>query len=114
MQVGATVGHARHSGDLRKFIEWGKKIIISKVQKFPLVLEGIGDEHRKRNCVIIIDEAHWIQYGKGVAAVSEALSDPEDTINDTLEKQMAARKMLTNVSYFAFTATPTNRTLDMY
>jgi type I restriction enzyme R subunit len=42
MQVGATVGHARHREDLRKFIESGKKIIISTVQKFPYVLEEIA------------------------------------------------------------------------
>ena len=47
-QVGATVGHAEHSGDLRKFIESGKKIIISTVQKFPFILDEIGDEHRGR------------------------------------------------------------------
>ena len=47
-QVGATVGHAEHSGDLRKFIEDGKKIIISTVQKFPFILDEIGDEHRGR------------------------------------------------------------------
>ena len=47
-QVGATVGHAEHSGDLRKFIEGGKKIIISTVQKFPFILDEIGDEHRDR------------------------------------------------------------------
>ena len=47
-QVGATVGHAEHSGDLRKFIEGGKKIIISTVQKFPFILDEIGDEHRGR------------------------------------------------------------------
>ena len=41
-QVGATVGHAEHSGDLRKFLESGKKIIISTVQKFPFVLDEIG------------------------------------------------------------------------
>jgi type I restriction enzyme R subunit len=114
MQVGSTVGHARHSGDLRKFIEAGKKIIISTVQKFPFVLEEIGDQHRGRNFGIIIDEAHSSQSGKAAAAVSEALSDPEDTINDALEKRMAARKMLTNASYFAFTATPKNRTLEMF
>jgi type I restriction enzyme R subunit len=45
-QVGATVGHAEHSGDLRKFIEEGKKIIITTVQKFPFILDEIGDEHR--------------------------------------------------------------------
>ena len=47
-QVGATVGHAEHSGDLRKFIEGGKKIIISTVQKFPFILDEIGSEHRGR------------------------------------------------------------------
>ncbi len=45
-QVGATVGHAEHSGDLEKFIESGKKIIISTVQKFPFILEEIGNEQR--------------------------------------------------------------------
>ena len=47
-QVGATVGHAEHSGDLRKFIEEGKKIIITTVQKFPFILDEIGNEHRGR------------------------------------------------------------------
>ena len=57
-QVKATVGHAEHSGDLRKFIEDGKKIIISTVQKFLFILKEIGDEQRERNFAIIIDEAH--------------------------------------------------------
>jgi type I restriction enzyme R subunit len=113
-QVGATVGHAEHAGDLRKFIESGKKIIISTVQKFPFILDEIGDEHRGRSFAIIIDEAHSSQGGKTSAAVSEALVDPEDTINDALQERMEARKMLTNASYFAFTATPKNRTLEMF
>ena len=114
MQVGSTVGHAERSGDLRKFLESGKKIIISTVQKFPHILDEIGDEHRGRSFAIIIDEAHSSQGGKTSAALSEALNDPEDTINDALEKRMAARKMLTNASYFAFTATPKNKTLQMF
>jgi type I restriction enzyme R subunit len=113
-QVSATVGHAKHSGDLRKLIEGGKKIIISTVQKFPFILDEIGDEHRGRRFAIIIDEAHSSQGGKTAAAMSEALADPEDTVNDALEKRMAARKMLTNASYFAFTATPKNKTLEMF
>ncbi len=113
-QVGETVGHAEHSGDLRKFIEAGKKIIISTVQKFPFILDEIGDEHRNRRFGIIIDEAHSSQGGKTAAAMSEALSDPEDTINDALQRRMDARKMLTNASYFAFTATPKNKTLEMF
>ena len=113
-QVGATVGHAEHSGDLRKFIESGKKIIISTVQKFPHILDEIGDDHRGRRFAIIIDEAHSSQGGKTAAAMSEALSDPEDTVNDALQKRMEARKMLNNASYFAFTATPKNKTLEMF
>jgi type I restriction enzyme R subunit len=123
MQVGATVGHARRSGDLREFIEQGKKIIVSTVQKFPFILDEIATEGSK-TFAIIIDEAHSSQGGKTSAAMSEALGgaqsgddddhDPEDAINDALERRMAARKMLANASYFAFTATPKNKTLEMF
>jgi type I restriction enzyme R subunit len=113
-QVGATVGHADHSGDLRKFIESGKKIIISTVQKFPHILDEIGDHHRGRSFAIIIDEAHSSQGGKTAAAMSEALADPEDEINDALQKRMDARRMLERASYFAFTATPKNKTLETF
>ncbi|MDP2683346.1 MAG: type I restriction endonuclease subunit R [Deltaproteobacteria bacterium] len=122
MQVGATVGHAERSGDLRKFIEEGKKIIVSTVQKFPFILDEISTEGSK-TFAIVIDEAHSSQGGKTSAAINEALTakkkdddepDPEDTVNEALEKRMAARKMLTNASYFAFTATPKNKTLEMF
>jgi type I restriction enzyme R subunit len=123
MQVGATVGHAEHSGDLRKFIEEGKKIIVSTVQKFPFILDEIANEGGK-TFAIVIDEAHSSQGGKTSAAMSQALSaqaededagpDPEDTVNEALARRMAARKMLTNASYFAFTATPKNKTLEMF
>jgi type I restriction enzyme R subunit len=127
MQVGATVGHAEDSGDLRKFIQDGKKIIVSTVQKFPRILDEIATEGGKM-FAIVIDEAHSSQGGKTSAAMSQALADtteaategddagpdPEDTVNAALEKRMAARKMLTNASYFAFTATPKNKTLEMF
>ncbi|WP_440951489.1 type I restriction endonuclease subunit R [Methanococcoides sp. FTZ1] len=112
-QVSSTIGHAEHSGDLRKFIESGKKIIITTVQKFPFILGEIGKESG-RNFAILIDEAHSSQGGKTVAAMNEALADPEDTINDALEKRMQQRKMLKNASYFAFTATPKNKTLELF
>ncbi len=129
MQVGATVGHAEKSGDLRKYIEEGKKIIVSTVQKFPFILDEIALDAGK-TFAIVIDEAHSSQGGRTSAAMSQALGDdakavagedgddsgpdPEDTVNDALEKRMAARKMLTNASYFAFTATPKNKTLEMF
>src|SRR5438477_93817 len=58
MQIGATVGHAEHSGDLRKFIEEGRKIIISTVQKFPFILDELAKEPKGKTFAIIIDEAH--------------------------------------------------------
>ena len=118
-QVGATVGHADRSGDLRRFIESGKKIIISTVQKFPFILDEIGNEQRGRRFAIIIDEAHSSQGGKTSAALSMALSEAgaeeeDETTEDTINRNMAARKLLPNASYFAFTATPKNKTLEIF
>ena len=111
-QVGATVGHAERSGDLRRFIESGKKIIISTVQKFPFILDKIVNKQQGRSFAIIIDEAHSSQGGKTSAAVSRALS--EENNEDMINRIMAARKLLSNASYFAFTATPKNKTLEMF
>jgi type I restriction enzyme R subunit len=118
-QVGATVGHAEHSGDLRKFIAEGKKIIISTVQKFPFILDEIGSEQRGKKFAIIIDEAHSSQGGRTSAALSMALSsagaDEEDeTTEDKINRIMEAKKLLPNASYFAFTATPKNKTLEIF
>lgn len=119
MQVGSTVGHAQHSGDLRKFIESGKKIIITTVQKFPFILDDIGAEHRDHRFGIIIDEAHSGQGGKTSAAVSMALSEvgaeeEDETAEDKINRIMESRKLLPNASYFAFTATPKNKTLEIF
>jgi type I restriction enzyme, R subunit len=71
MQVKATVGHANHSGDLRKFILEGRKIIVTTVQKFPFITAEIAGEAAK-NFAIIIDEAHSSQGGKASGAMSKA------------------------------------------
>ena len=118
-QVGATVGHAARSGDLRRFIESGKKIIISTVQKFPFILDEIGNEQRGRRFAILIDEAHSSQGGKTAAAVHLALSEAgaegeDETTEDKINRIMVARKFLPNASYFAFTATPKNKTLEIF
>ena len=118
-QVGATVGHAERSGDLRRFIETGKKIIISTVQKFPFILDEIGNEQRGRRFAIIIDEAHSSQGGRTSAAMAQALSDAgqgseEETYEDQINRLMESRKLLPNASYFAFTATPKNKTLEIF
>lgn len=117
-QVSAVIGHAEHSSDLRKYIADGKKIIITTVQKFPFILDSIGDEHRERKFAIIIDEAHSSQGGRAAAKMNIALSElgeeayitTEDIINNIIER----RRMLGNASYFAFTATPKNKTLELF
>ena len=118
-QVRATVGKASRAGDLRSFIESGKKIIVSTVQKFPFILDEIGDSQRNRHFAIIIDEAHSSQGGKTSAAMSKALSEAgrsgeDETYEDRINRIMESRKLLPNASYFAFTATPKNKTLELF
>ncbi len=118
-QVSATVGHAENSGDLRRFIAEGKKIVITTVQKFPFVYKEIGNEQRGRSFAIVIDEAHSSQGGKTSAALSMALSvagaeEDDETTEDTINRVMESRKLLPNASYFAFTATPKNKTLEIF
>ncbi|MYL06141.1 MAG: type I restriction endonuclease subunit R [Gemmatimonadales bacterium] len=118
-QVRATVGHAKKSGDLRTFIEQGKKIIISTIQKFPFILDEIGNEQRGRTFAIIIDEAHSSQGGKTSAAMASALgeageAEEEETYEDQINRLIESRKLLPNASYFAFTATPKNKTLEIF
>ena len=119
MQVSNTVAWAEHSGDLSKAISGGKKIIITTVHKFPFILDSIGTEHKGRKFAIIIDEAHSSQSGNMSAKMNVALSgdyvpDDEDSTEDKINKLIEGRKMLTNASYFAFTATPKNKTLEMF
>ena len=118
-RVGATVGHAGRSGDLRQFIESGKKIIISTVQKFPFILDEIGNQQRGRRFAIVIDEAHSSQGGRAAAAMAQALAEAgmereDETFEDQINRLMESRKLLPNASYFAFTATPKNKTLEIF
>ncbi|HKN57724.1 MAG TPA: hypothetical protein VJV97_02670, partial [Gemmatimonadaceae bacterium] len=74
---------------------------------------------RQRRFAIVIDEAHSSQGGRTSASMSQALSeagaeDDDETTEDRINRLMAARKMLPNASYFAFTATPKNKTLEIF
>ena len=118
-QVGSTVTHAGSATELRTAIEAGKKIIITTVQKFPFVYKEIGDAHRGSTFAIIIDEAHSSQGGQATGRMSEALAEAGaqqegETVEDTINRVMDSRKMLTNASYYAFTATPKNKTLETF
>ncbi|MGH9636970.1 MAG: type I restriction endonuclease subunit R, partial [Candidatus Angelobacter sp.] len=119
-QVGSTIGAVTEgSQQLRQFIESGKKIIISTVQKFPFILDEIGSEHRTKKFAIVIDEAHSSQGGRTSAALSAALSEAgaeedDETLEDKINRLIEAKKLLPNASYFAFTATPKNKTLEIF
>jgi len=117
-QVGSVVGHAERSGDLRRFLQAGKKIIITTVQKFPFILDEIGNEHRGQTFALVIDEAHSSQGGRTTAKMHAALSEEEEeeeeTTEDRINRIMQSRKLLKNASYFAFTATPKERTLQLF
>lgn len=89
-QVGATVGHAEHSGDLRKFIAEGKEIIISTVQKFPFILDEIGSEQRGKKFAIIIDEAHSSQ---GVARLPRSAWRSPRPERRRMTKQLRTRSI---------------------
>lgn len=118
MQVKNTVVWAQHSSDLKKAIQDGKRIIVTTVEKFPYISQEIGQEHINHTFAIIIDEAHSGQSGRNAANMNLALSglasdselDNEDKINAMVE----GRKLVKTASYFAFTATPKNKTEEVF
>lgn len=118
--VASIFGHSEDAAELRTFLRKGKKIIVTTVQKFPFILDELGDLGSKK-FALLIDEAHSSQGGKTTAKMHLALSGAvdeddgrEESVEDTINALIDSRKMLTNASYFAFTATPKNRTLELF
>jgi len=118
MQISNTVAWAEHSGDLTKAITDGKRIIVTTIEKFPYIVPQIGAAHKENRFAIIIDEAHSGQSGRNSAQMNLALSglasDDEMDNEDKINAMMEGRKLLNNASYFAFTATPKNKTLETF
>ena len=106
------------SGQLRKALEADKKLIITTIQKFPHVVKDIQALGDKR-FAILIDEAHSSQSGRAAAAMNTALGgqdvdEEEETVEDRINRIIEEQKLLGNASYFAFTATPKSRTLELF
>ena len=119
------------SKQLKQALEEGKRIIITTIQKFPHIVEEIG-ELPGTNFAIIIDEAHSSLSGQMARKLNEALAvrtqgtasqqddgletEDNDTITgeDLITDLIRSRKLLPNASYFAFTATPKNKTLELF
>ena len=117
------------SRQLKEALESGKTIIVTTLQKFPVIAQEIGELPGQR-FALIVDEAHSSQSGEGTQGPKEVLAAPsleeaeeEDAGTDTQEEdgldnlaleQMARRKQPPNVSTFAFTATPKPKTLELF
>lgn len=118
-EVKNIIAPAYSSAELKAGLESGKKIIITTIQKFPFILDGIADLGAKRFAVII-DEAHsgqsGIAHGKMNQAMGIAGNDDEEEADpqEKILQAMRTKKMRGNASYFAFTATPKNATLEKF
>ncbi|MFN4915311.1 MAG: type I restriction endonuclease subunit R [Sphingomonadales bacterium] len=117
-EVKNIVAPAFSSKELKESLEQGKKIIITTIQKFPFIVDGIADLSDKRFAVII-DEAHSSQSGTAAGKMNQAMGvgqneEDEEDAQDKILKAMQARKMKGNASYLAFTATPKNATLERF
>ena len=120
VEVKKIIAPAFSAQELRSSLESGKKIIITTIQKFPFIVDGIADLSEKRFAVII-DEAHSSQSGSAHDKMNQAMgnnSSDEDEealdIQDKIREIMRTRKMRGNASYFAFTATPKAATLEKF
>ena len=113
------------SSQLKDALENGKTIIVTTLQKFPVIVDQIELLKGKRFAVII-DEAHSSQSGESTKSLKTVLtvgslddadieeSDEGEDLEDRIAEEMKKRGRLPNVSYFAFTATPKPKTLELF
>ncbi|MDY5211159.1 type I restriction enzyme subunit R domain-containing protein, partial [Intestinibacter sp.] len=125
-----TIDDKKTSKDLRDAINDNKKIIITTLQKFPVIYEEI-DDNTGKNFAVIVDEAHSSQTGSSALKLKSALADTQDALKEYAEIEGKAEEELLdaedklvqellvhgrhkNLSFFAFTATPKPKTLEMF
>ncbi len=129
-QVGQVDGvvHAvqKNSAQLRGFLESGKSIIISTIQKFTVIAKEIG-KLKGKTFAVIIDEAHSSQSGESArnlrVSLSQGIERAETDEDDEVEvsdidariiEEMEQRRMQDHISYFGFSGTPKNKTLELF
>ncbi|MCR5188209.1 MAG: DEAD/DEAH box helicase family protein [Treponema sp.] len=124
-----TIDDKKNSQDLKDALNNGDRIIVTTLQKFPVIYEEV-DKVKGRNFAVIVDEAHSSQTGSAALKLKTALADTEDALkeyaeiegkaeeeiekDDKLLKEMIAHGKHKNLSFFAFTATPKDKTLEMF
>lgn len=124
------IDEKKSSKDLRDALNAGKRIIVTTLQKFPVIYEEVDDTKGKR-FAIIVDEAHSSQTGSSAMKLKVALADTSDALkeyaelegkaedellddNDRLVREMISHGKHENLSFFAFTATPKGQTLEIF
>ncbi len=125
-----TIGKDKTSQDLKDALNDNKKIIVTTLQKFPIIYEEVDDAKGKRYAVIV-DEAHQSQSGSSVKMMKTALADTEEALRefvelegieeekaldseDKLVREILSQGKHNNLSFFAFTATPKKETIDLF
>ena len=113
----------KDSNHLAEAIKSGTNIVVTTLHKFSYILDSIGDVE-DRNYAIIVDEAHSSQTGSharhlregltNAQADEETLDEDEDEYDEELLELMEKRRNTPNLSFFAFTATPKAKTLEMF
>ena len=124
-----TIGEGKSSQDLKQALNDGARIIVTTLQKFPVIYDEV-DAANGRNFAIICDEAHSSQTGSSALKLKTALADLRDALKeyaeiegvaedrvdpqDKLVRELIAHGKHKNLSFFAFTATPKDTTLEMF
>ena len=121
--AGTVVPITKTSQQLKESLEKGKDILITTIQKFPVISEAMSELDGNRFAVVV-DEAHSGQTGENAKHLKQALSAPleeaedEDEtdvdLEDEIVQEIRARGKQAHISYFAFTATPKNKTLELF
>lgn len=117
----AYIDENKTAQDLKKAIESGSRIIVTTLQKFPIISESVAS-FSDRNFAVIIDEAHSSQSGESARHLRKALSledaEKEDTteksLDEIIEDEIASKGDQKNISFFAFTATPKPKTIEIF
>ena len=124
-----TIGEDKTSKDLRDALNEGARIIVTTLQKFPVIYQEV-DKAAGRNYAVIVDEAHSSQTGSAALKLKTALADTEEALHeyaelegkaeeeldpdDKLMNEMIVQGRHKNLSFFAFTATPKDKTLELF
>lgn len=115
----------KNSAQLGEALSDGVRIIITTVQKFPYIIERVG-EFTDKKFAIIVDEAHSSQGGETTKKMKEVLTaenleeaerldeTDDETYEDEIRKSMQARGKQANLSFYGFTATPKAKTLEVF